>query len=73
MSKPVYSAIMGYSAANPAIVFVPSAKQTQLTAIDIMSYASAAGEVESSIDAFVVFVWIDDADICTIERHCLLK
>jgi len=43
MAKPTYNAIIGHSASKPAIVFVPSRKQAQLTAIDIITYAAAAG------------------------------
>jgi len=44
MSKPVYSAIMRHSDEKPTIVFVPSRRQAQLTAIDIMSYRESLGE-----------------------------
>ena len=46
MSKPVFNAIMGHSPNKPAIVFVPSRKQSQLTAIDIMTYIAASGNPE---------------------------
>jgi pre-mRNA-splicing helicase BRR2 len=42
MAKPAYSAVAA-SGDSPAILFVPSRKQTQLTAIDLVAYASAAG------------------------------
>eukprot|EP00061_Rhincodon_typus_P019091 g48546.t1 len=38
MSKPVYHAIMKHSPKKPVIVFVPSRKQTRLTAIDILTF-----------------------------------
>ena len=44
MAKPTYNAIVGHSPDKPAIVFVPSRKQAQLTAIDLITYASASGE-----------------------------
>ncbi|MEE6509945.1 hypothetical protein FKM82_028521, partial [Ascaphus truei] len=37
MAKPVYHAIMKHSPKKPIIVFVPSRKQTRLTAIDILT------------------------------------
>uniref|UniRef100_A0A670Z8Y4 U5 small nuclear ribonucleoprotein 200 kDa helicase n=1 Tax=Pseudonaja textilis TaxID=8673 RepID=A0A670Z8Y4_PSETE len=37
MAKPVYHAIMKHSPKKPVIVFVPSRKQTRLTAIDILT------------------------------------
>jgi pre-mRNA-splicing helicase BRR2 len=43
MSKPAYSAIVGHSPDKPAIIFVPSRKQAQLTAIDLITYAAAGG------------------------------
>eukprot|EP00611_Tribonema_gayanum_P026985 TRINITY_DN6549_c0_g3_i1.p1 TRINITY_DN6549_c0_g3~~TRINITY_DN6549_c0_g3_i1.p1 ORF type:complete len:2065 (-),score=717.17 TRINITY_DN6549_c0_g3_i1:1631-7681(-) len=49
MAKPTYQAVSlplaGYSGADlpPCIVFVPSRKQSQLTAIDLMTYAAAEG------------------------------
>eukprot|EP00607_Mallomonas_marina_P009084 CAMPEP_0182419832 /NCGR_PEP_ID=MMETSP1167-20130531/4187_1 /TAXON_ID=2988 /ORGANISM="Mallomonas Sp, Strain CCMP3275" /LENGTH=663 /DNA_ID=CAMNT_0024594943 /DNA_START=1322 /DNA_END=3313 /DNA_ORIENTATION=- len=43
MAKPAFNAIIGHSPNKPAIVFVPSRKQAQLTAIDLITYAGAAG------------------------------
>eukprot|EP01041_Mallomonas_annulata_P002895 gene2895-5684_t len=43
MAKPTFHAIIGHSLSKPAIVFVPSRKQSQLTAIDLISYAATAG------------------------------
>ncbi|KAK9401124.1 small nuclear ribonucleoprotein [Crotalus adamanteus] len=37
MAKPVYHAIMKHSPKKPVIVFVPSRKQTRLTANDILT------------------------------------
>ena len=41
MVKPVYQAINRHSVNKPAIVYVPSRKQTRLTAIDIITYTLA--------------------------------
>ena len=41
MAKPVYHAITRHSPKKPAIVFVPSRKQTRLTAIDILTFCAA--------------------------------
>eukprot|EP00602_Paraphysomonas_sp_CaronLab_P009686 CAMPEP_0185022718 /NCGR_PEP_ID=MMETSP1103-20130426/5423_1 /TAXON_ID=36769 /ORGANISM="Paraphysomonas bandaiensis, Strain Caron Lab Isolate" /LENGTH=2181 /DNA_ID=CAMNT_0027554929 /DNA_START=20 /DNA_END=6565 /DNA_ORIENTATION=+ len=46
MAKPTYTAIIGHSPDKPAIVFVPSRKQCQLTAIDIITYAAAGGTTD---------------------------
>ncbi|XP_076308174.1 U5 small nuclear ribonucleoprotein l(3)72Ab isoform X1 [Tachypleus tridentatus] len=44
MSKPIYQAILRYSPRKPVIVFVPSRKQTRLTAIDILTYCASEGQ-----------------------------
>ncbi|XP_067656314.1 U5 small nuclear ribonucleoprotein 200 kDa helicase-like isoform X1 [Haliotis asinina] len=41
MAKPAYQAILKYSPRKPVILFVPSRKQTRLTAIDILTFAAA--------------------------------
>lgn len=41
MSKPVYTSITGLANANNTLVFVPSRKQAQMTAIDILTFVSA--------------------------------
>ena len=41
MAKPVYHAIMKHSPSKPAVVFVPSRRQTRLTAIDIRTFCAA--------------------------------
>eukprot|EP00579_Thalassiosira_antarctica_P032956 CAMPEP_0201991530 /NCGR_PEP_ID=MMETSP0905-20130828/340_1 /ASSEMBLY_ACC=CAM_ASM_000554 /TAXON_ID=420261 /ORGANISM="Thalassiosira antarctica, Strain CCMP982" /LENGTH=2336 /DNA_ID=CAMNT_0048545961 /DNA_START=59 /DNA_END=7069 /DNA_ORIENTATION=- len=38
MGKPVYNAVMRHSEGKPSIIFVPSRRQAQLTAIDLMTY-----------------------------------
>ena len=41
MMKPVYQAICKHSAKKPIIVFVPSRKQTRLTAVDLLTFCAA--------------------------------
>uniref|UniRef100_A0AAX7UWP9 U5 small nuclear ribonucleoprotein 200 kDa helicase n=1 Tax=Astatotilapia calliptera TaxID=8154 RepID=A0AAX7UWP9_ASTCA len=41
MAKPVYHAIMKHSPSKPAVVFIPSRRQTRLTAIDILTFCAA--------------------------------
>uniref|UniRef100_A0A8C1UDT3 Activating signal cointegrator 1 complex subunit 3 n=1 Tax=Cyprinus carpio TaxID=7962 RepID=A0A8C1UDT3_CYPCA len=41
MAKPVYHAIMKHSPSKPVLVFVPSRRQTRLTAIDILTFCAA--------------------------------
>lgn len=43
MAKPAYNAITTLSPNKPVLVFVPSRKQAQLSAIDIITYAAASG------------------------------
>jgi pre-mRNA-splicing helicase BRR2 len=38
MSKPVYNAVARHGQGRPVMIFVPSRKQAQLTAIDLMTY-----------------------------------
>ncbi|EWM22383.1 u5 small nuclear ribonucleoprotein helicase [Nannochloropsis gaditana] len=46
MAKPVYNAVAGHGGKDgkPSLVVVPSRKQAQLTAIDLITYAAAAGD-----------------------------
>jgi pre-mRNA-splicing helicase BRR2 len=44
MAKPVYNAVTKHSDGKPTIVFVPSRRQAQLTAIDIMTYHESQGK-----------------------------
>jgi len=41
MAKPTYHAVLKHSVKKPVIVFVPSRKQTRLTAIDILTFCAA--------------------------------
>lgn len=41
MSKPAYLAILEYSATKPVVIFVPSRRQCQLTADDILTHCGA--------------------------------
>jgi len=38
MGKPCYNAVMRHAEGKPSIIFVPSRRQAQLTAIDLMTY-----------------------------------
>lgn len=50
MAKPMYNAIVSQSLGKPVIIFVPSRKQSHLTAIDIITAAASTG----SVDQFVL-------------------
>merc|ERR1719149_301933 len=41
MCKPAYYAVVNHAVEQPAIIFVPSAKQAQLTAVDLLTFATA--------------------------------
>ena len=47
MAKPTYQAILRHAPKKPVIVFVPSRKQTRLTAIDILTFSAAEIQVET--------------------------
>jgi len=49
MGKPVYNSIVRHSDGKPTIVFVPSRRQAQLTAIDLISFNDATPEGPSFI------------------------
>lgn len=52
MAKPVYNAVSAHGRGNkPALIVVPSRKQAQLTAIDLITYAAAAGKGDQFIHA----------------------
>ena len=63
MAKPVYNAINKHSPKRACIVFVPSRKQSKLTAVDILTYAAADGSPqrflhcnESELEAYLEHV-----------------
>ena len=41
MAKPAYYAVVNHAVDRPAIIFVPSAKQAKLTAVDLLTFATA--------------------------------
>ena len=51
MAKPTYNSILKHSPRKPAIVFVPSRKQTRLTAIDLLTYAAAENQPDRFLHA----------------------
>ncbi|WFD43545.1 RNA helicase [Malassezia psittaci] len=55
MAKPAYLAITEYAPSQPVLVFVPSRKQSMLTANDLLMYAQA----DSDPDAMPPFLNID--------------
>ena len=47
MAKPTYQAILRHAPKKPVIIFVPSRKQTRLTAIDILTFSASEIQTES--------------------------
>jgi len=43
MAKPVYNAVTKHSPKRSVIIFVPSRKQSKLTAVDVLTFAAAEG------------------------------
>ena len=41
MARPTYNAITAHSPRKPVVVFVPSRRQTRLTAIDLLTFAAS--------------------------------
>ncbi|XP_071494841.1 U5 small nuclear ribonucleoprotein 200 kDa helicase-like [Diadema antillarum] len=57
MVKPTYNAILKHSPTKPVVVFVPSRKQTKLTAIDLLTYTAAEEGSENR------FLHVEKADL----------
>ncbi|XP_072177738.1 U5 small nuclear ribonucleoprotein 200 kDa helicase-like [Diadema setosum] len=57
MVKPTYNAILKHSPTKPVVVFVPSRKQTKLTAIDLLTYTAAEEGAENR------FLHVEKADL----------
>ncbi|TDH71432.1 uncharacterized protein CCR75_005989 [Bremia lactucae] len=72
MAKPLYNTIANHAAKKPVIVFVPSAKQAQLSAIDLITFALAENDprkfVSSSGDDLVELPLEDTALLHTMEN-----
>lgn len=53
MAKPTYQAIVKHSPKKPVIIFVPSRKQTKLTAIDMLTCAASEGTEDKPQSRFL--------------------
>lgn len=50
MAKPTFNAILSYcSPEKPCLIFTPSRKQSQLTAIDLMTFAQTSNKIDRFI------------------------
>lgn len=63
MAKPTYQAIVRHSPQKPVLVFVPSRKQTRITAIDILTYAAADMQVVSDEKQQSRFLHVTEEDL----------
>ena len=46
MTKPTYQAIIKHSHNKPVVVFVPSRRQTKLTALDLLTFSGADNDAQ---------------------------
>ena len=46
MAKAIYQAIMRHSPKKPVIVFVPSRRNTKLTALDLLTFSGADNDAQ---------------------------
>lgn len=46
MTKPMYQSIVKHSPKKPVIVFVPSRRQTKLTALDLLTFSGAENDAQ---------------------------
>lgn len=67
MAKPVFNIILKNAEKKPVIVYVPTRKQSQLTAIDLMSFALASGMSTGFFDDSSGFKWSQDDLDCLEE------
>jgi hypothetical protein len=72
MAKPTYNAILKHAPRKPVIVFVPSRKQTRLTAIDLLTYAAADNQPDrflhaeqEDIQTFLAKIQVGAPSICS--------
>ena len=79
MTKPVYSAICKYSPKKPVIVYVPSRKQTRLTAVDLLTFCAAdrlpqqflhCAEDDHNLATHVQFIKDKVCAVCCITYTC---
>ena len=60
MARPTFNAITAHSPSKPVIVFVPSRKQTRLTAIDLLTYAAADNDSKRFLHADVEDIQVNN-------------
>ncbi|KAK6185571.1 hypothetical protein SNE40_007775 [Patella caerulea] len=63
MAKPTYQAIVRHSPKRPVAVFVPSRKQTRLTAIDILTFAAADMQTGPDDKPQSAFLHVAESDL----------
>lgn len=63
MAKPAYQAIVRHSPHKPVVIFVPSRKQTRITAIDVLTYAAAELQTASDEKQQSRFLHVTEEDM----------
>ncbi|BFY98347.1 hypothetical protein BsWGS_01387 [Bradybaena similaris] len=63
MAKPTYQAIVKHSSKKPVIIFVPSRKQTKLTAIDVLTCAAAEMQISGDDKPHSRFLHVTEDDL----------
>lgn len=63
MAKPTYQAIVKHSPKKPVIIFVPSRKQTKLTAIDVLTCAAAEMQISGDDKPHSRFLHVTEDDL----------
>lgn len=59
MSKPAFNSVTGHSPNKPALIFVPSRKQAQLTAIDMMTFAASSSDPKRFLRKDITASWLE--------------
>ena len=78
MAKPAYNLIVKNAGGKPSIIYVSSKKQVQMTAIDMMAFATSNGQASKflnpnptyggNVDAIIAMGRIDDAALGIIAK-----
>ena len=69
MVKPAYKAICRLSPRKPVIVFVPSRKQSKITALDLLSFCGAENQPQRYPELFTFFFWFFSIGLKSLEVY----
>ena len=72
ISRPAFNAVMKHSKRKPVIVFVPSRKQTRITAIDLLTFAASENTPDCFLhaDAEDIESFVNKVRSCTRMHGC---